>query len=254
MEIGLMYQALRDGEVDVISGFSTDGRIKGYNLKLLEDDKHYFPPYDAAPLVRLDVLRRYPELEQVFTRMKNLISNQEMIDMNYLADHEKQSPEQIARNFLKEKGLKADESNNRGPVVSIGSKNFTESFILAQIFRIMIENYTNLSVDLKLGFGGTKLLFGALENGDLDLYPEYTGTGFLVILQPEEETRKYYIRNQNALWSFLQQEFGERYQLTWMPQLGFNNTFALMMRMDQAGNLKVNSLSDLAAYQQEMNQ
>ena len=74
MEIGLMYQALQSRKVDVISGFSTDGRIRAYDLRVLEDDLNYFPPYYAAPLVRQATLQRYPALRPVFELIADKVS------------------------------------------------------------------------------------------------------------------------------------------------------------------------------------
>jgi len=70
MEIGLMYEALRSKKVDVISGFSTDGRIAAYDLRVLDDNKNYFPPYYAAPLAREDILLEFPELREIFKKIR----------------------------------------------------------------------------------------------------------------------------------------------------------------------------------------
>ncbi|MGB5931173.1 MAG: glycine betaine ABC transporter substrate-binding protein, partial [Cyclobacteriaceae bacterium] len=108
LEIGLMYQALKNKKVDLISGFSTDGRIVAYNLRPLEDDKAYFPPYYAAPLIRTETLQQYPELREVMNKLANRISDDQMIRMNYLADQEKMGTYRIAREFLDSLGLRTD--------------------------------------------------------------------------------------------------------------------------------------------------
>ena len=74
MQIGLVYNALQAGEMDVVLGYSTDGRIKSYDLVVLEDDKRLFPPYDASPVATFEVLEAYPELNEVLTKLKNTIS------------------------------------------------------------------------------------------------------------------------------------------------------------------------------------
>src|SRR5699024_9981767 len=78
MNLGLVYRAAGTGNMDVVLAYSTDGRIKEYNLKLLEDDKKFFPPYDASPVIRDDVLERYPEIEDITKRLENQISTEEM--------------------------------------------------------------------------------------------------------------------------------------------------------------------------------
>ncbi|MTI21346.1 ABC transporter permease subunit [Fulvivirga sp. RKSG066] len=242
MEIGLMYDAVNNGNVDVISGFSTDGRIKAYNLISLEDDKNYFPPYHAAPLVRQETLAKYPGLEEALNGLKGKISNEEMTAMNFEVDQNRRSFESVANDFLSQKGYKTNIQRNGGDII-IGSKNFTESFLLAHIFKLVIENQTPYSVELKLGFGGTKLLFDALNTDQIDLYPEYTGTGLLVILK---EPKKDLLYQKDSVYNYVQTQFNEKYNLTWLEPLGFNNTFALMMRSDQANSMGVQSISDLS--------
>ncbi|MDN5204989.1 ABC transporter permease/substrate-binding protein [Fulvivirgaceae bacterium BMA10] len=248
LEIGLMYQAVKNKDVDVISGFSTDGRIKAYNLRNLIDDKHYFPPYYAAPMVRGATLRKYPELNEVFERIAGKISDEQMAKMNYEVDQNKKAPKAVAKAYLNEIGLKTDVQLDGDPVIVVGSKNFTENFILAEMFAYLIENYANLKVELKLGFGGTKLNIDALANGDIDLYPEYTGTGLLVLINPREEIRKSIIDDKDKVYDFVKEESRKQYDFEWLQPLGFNNTFALMMREEHARQLNIQSISDLSKY------
>ncbi|MCT4632918.1 MAG: glycine/betaine ABC transporter substrate-binding protein [Firmicutes bacterium] len=105
LDIGLKYQAIGNDEVDVINAFSTDGLIKEYNLKVLKDDKNYFPSYECATLVRKETLEKYPELKDVLNSMANAISDKEMQDLNYKVEKENALPEKVAEEFLKMKGL-----------------------------------------------------------------------------------------------------------------------------------------------------
>ncbi|MCG0276371.1 MAG: glycine/betaine ABC transporter substrate-binding protein [Thermosediminibacteraceae bacterium] len=105
MDPGLMYTAIDKGEVQVISAFATDGLLVRYNLKILEDDKRFFPPYHAAVLIRQDTLDKYPELEDVLNKLANKISNEEMQKLNYKVDGEGKDPSEVSKEFLKEKGL-----------------------------------------------------------------------------------------------------------------------------------------------------
>jgi osmoprotectant transport system permease protein len=105
MDPGLMYTAIHTGQVDSIMAYSTDGRIQAFNLKLLEDDQRAFPPYEAVPLTRVDVLKKHPELKKVFSNLSHLISDDEMIKMNYEVDYEGYLPRNVARNFLIQKGI-----------------------------------------------------------------------------------------------------------------------------------------------------
>ncbi|MFW6319299.1 MAG: glycine betaine ABC transporter substrate-binding protein, partial [Bacillota bacterium] len=89
----------------VINIFSTDGRLEEYNLKVLEDDLNFFPPYYAATLVREEILDEYPELEAVLAMMDGLISNEDMTYMNYRVEINNDDPKVVAREFLEEKDL-----------------------------------------------------------------------------------------------------------------------------------------------------
>lgn len=243
MEIGLMYDAVKNGDVDVISGFSTDGRIKAYDLISLIDDQNYFPPYHAAPLVTMEVLHEYPEVVKSLNLLGDMITNEDMAAMNYQVDQQRKSFEEVARQFLEAKGFELVKSRN-GADITIGAKNFTESFILAHMFKLIIEAQTSKSVDLKLGFGGTKLLFDALQSREIDLYPEYIGTGLLVILKASDLEEVVY--DKDSVYLYVQEEFNDKYGLHWLHPLGFNNTFALMMRKAHAREIGVKRISDLS--------
>ncbi|TRX62697.1 ABC transporter permease subunit [Fulvivirga sp. M361] len=246
MEIGLMYLALKNGKVDLISGFSTDGRIEAFGLTILEDDKNYFPPYHAAPLVRRDMIQRYPDAAKALAMLSDKISDSDMSAMNFLVDEKQQNIREVARDFLKNLGLNTSVERKGQADIIIGSKSFTENFLLAEMFKLVIENYTGLTVELKLGFGGTKLLFDAMNEGHIDLYPEYTGTGLLVILQPEGAVLQKILYEKQEVLDYVQQKFQEKYNMEWLPPLGFNNTHAIMMRKKEADRLGIQKISDLS--------
>lgn len=248
LDPGLMYQAIQSKKVDVISGFSTDGRIKAYDLMVLEDDKNYFPPYDAVPIVRNETLSQYPQLKSSLDELSGQLSDDVMTQLNYQVDQLQKPIKEVARSFVEQLGMTTTiEREGNGDIV-IGSKNFTEQYILAEILSIVIENSTNLDVDLKTGLAGTKICFDALVNGNIDLYPEYTGTGLLVILQPDEKTKNNILENPDQVLDYVREETQKRYDLTWLNALGFNNSYALMMRREQAENLGITSISDLKRY------
>ncbi|GMB00366.1 glycine betaine ABC transporter substrate-binding protein [Pelosinus sp. IPA-1] len=106
IDIGLKYEAIDSGQVDVINAFSTDGLLKKYDLKVLKDDKNFFPSYFAATVVRNDTLKKYPELEKILGRLDGKISEEEMIEMNYAVEKDKKDPKEVAKAFLVKKGLK----------------------------------------------------------------------------------------------------------------------------------------------------
>ncbi|MCC5464266.1 glycine betaine ABC transporter substrate-binding protein [Pelosinus baikalensis] len=105
MDPGLTYAAVRDKKVDVIDGFSTDGRIVAFNLKVLEDDKKFFPPYYAAPIIREDTLKKHPEIADALKLLAGKLNETEMAKLNAKVDLEKQDPKAVAKEWLQSKGL-----------------------------------------------------------------------------------------------------------------------------------------------------
>ena len=249
MEISLMYRALYTREVDVIDGFSTDGRIKEFNLYSLEDDKGYFPPYYAVPLLNTATLDRHPELKNCLNLLEGTMSDSIMAILNYRIDGAKDELKDVANDFLKSIGIYAnpDAGNHDKPDIIIGSKAFTENFLLAHIFAQIIENRTNLKTKLQLGFGGTKLAFDALRYGEIDIYPEYTGTAYLVLLNKQPSEIESF-NNPDSLYLSVKENLMKFHGISTMGSLGFNNTFALMMRKSHADSLDIKTISELSSY------
>lgn len=105
MDPGLTYAACRDGKVDVIDAFSTDGRIPAFNLKVLKDDKKFFPPYYAAPVIREDTLKKHPEIADVLNLLAGKLDDKQMSILNAKVDLEKKDAKDVAREWLKSQGL-----------------------------------------------------------------------------------------------------------------------------------------------------
>ncbi|MBW4449101.1 MAG: ABC transporter substrate-binding protein [Spirirestis rafaelensis WJT71-NPBG6] len=105
MELGLIYRALLQKQVDMINGNSTDGQIARLGLVVLKDDKQYFPPYEAAPIVRQATLKKYPEVKKAIAQLSGRITADEMRQLNYLVEGELQDIKDVVRQFRKSKGL-----------------------------------------------------------------------------------------------------------------------------------------------------
>jgi osmoprotectant transport system permease protein len=102
---GLRYTALKNHKSDVIDAFSTDGLLKTFNLKVLKDDQHFFPPYYAVPIIKEETLKEHPELKKVINSLSGKLTDEKMRELNYKVDSLKQSPAKVAKDFLKEEGL-----------------------------------------------------------------------------------------------------------------------------------------------------
>jgi osmoprotectant transport system substrate-binding protein len=105
MDLGLIYRALLDRKVDIVAGNSTDGLIDALGLVALDDDLHYFPPYDAVPVLRQSILAENPELRTVLAELAGKVSASEMRRMNYAVDARLNDPAEVIREFRKSKGL-----------------------------------------------------------------------------------------------------------------------------------------------------
>ena len=105
LDLGLLYRALLEKQVDLVAGNSTDGLLSARDLATLEDDKHYFPPYEAVPVVRGDTLARYPAARAALLELGGKINDAEMRKLNYEVDGEHRDIADVAREFLHAKGL-----------------------------------------------------------------------------------------------------------------------------------------------------
>ncbi len=105
MDLGLLYRAIEQRQVDIIAGNSTDGPIQPLHLTVLADDRHYFPPYDAVPLFREDSYRRWPQMRTAVAELAGKINAQEMQAMNEAVDGQHRDPAEVVREFRAKKGL-----------------------------------------------------------------------------------------------------------------------------------------------------
>ena len=130
----------------------------------------------------------------------------------------------------------------RGRTIVVGSKNFTEQIILGELLAQQIEAHTALRVDRRLNLGGTLICHKALLAGQLDLYAEYTGTALAAILgeRPTQDTE--------AVYRTVRDAYRARFDFDVGPPLGFNNTFAIVVRGEDAQKLKLSTISDLAPH------
>ncbi len=128
-------------------------------------------------------------------------------------------------------------SCSRNGTIVVGSKNFTEQVVLGEIAAQQLERKLHIRVERKLNLGGTLLTHEAIVKGDIDIYPEYTGTGSSVVLKetiPEDPVRAYMV---------VKDEYLKRFGLVWLPPLGFNDTFAMVVRTEDGQRLGLPELS-----------
>ena len=125
--------------------------------------------------------------------------------------------------------------------VVLASKPMTEQFIIAQMLKTLIEKETDIKVEYKEGIGGgTSAIHPAMEAGEIDLYPEYTGTGWMFVLKKE------LINDPKKLYSEVKKEYEKTYGIVWSELYGFNDTFGIAMKKELAKKLNIKTYSDLA--------
>ncbi len=243
MAIGLTHEALRDGDVDVAMGFKTDGKIDELDLVNLEDDLGFFPVYNAAPVIREEMLEEYPEIEDVLGEIAPELDTETIRELNYRVDIEGYEPDEVAEEWLLEEGFIEEEPPEPGegePVV-IGSKEFSEQQTLGQISLLALE-HAGIPVEDSTNLGGTDVNRTALDEGDTHLYWEYTGTAWLTFFEEEEV-----ISDPDELYQLVR-ERDEEAGLIWLDYAPLNNVYTIMMREEHADELGIETISELAEW------
>ena len=105
MDMGLLARSLKEKQVDITAGNSTDGLIYAFDFYVLEDDRHYFPPYEAVPVIREEMLNQHPEVKQALDELSGKITDEDMRELNYAVDGQHRNPTDVVREFLNKKGL-----------------------------------------------------------------------------------------------------------------------------------------------------
>ncbi len=249
MSIGLTYKALRSEQVDVAMGFATDGRIDAFGFIALEDNKQFFPVYNPAPVIRQTVLSKHPDIRDALAPLTEKLTTETMRKLNKRVDVKHKDAKQVALNWLQQQELikKQRESEKEGdsaekPTITVGGKNFTEQYILAQMAAALLEQ-AGYDVDLRTGVGSV-IARKSLINDQIDLYYEYTGTAYTVF---HDQNDPEIMRDPAKVYNWVKDKDKEE-GLIWLDRVDFNNTYTLLMRESHAKELGIKSISDLAGH------
>ncbi|MCB0063835.1 MAG: SH3 domain-containing protein [Caldilineaceae bacterium] len=239
------YTNLVNGNCDVAQGMATDGRVAAWQLRSLEDTLDFFHFYQPAPVMRAELLDTYPDLPDVLNGVMGALDRETMTMLNaqvtlgadgLVESGDEEAVEDVVFQFLTR--------NNfiKPPAIRVGSKEFTEQLILGKLLVLLLRD-AGYEVEDLTGFGGTPQIRAAVEAGELDIYPEYTGTatsvhhGIPVTALPTTAQRAF------ALARSLDAPAG----LIWLDPLPFNNTYTLLVRQELFDS-GIETLGDLAAY------
>lgn len=135
---------------------------------------------------------------------------------------------------------------SKGNTIVVSSKNYNEALILGNMFASIIENNTDLNVERKLNLGGTNVAFEAITNDEVDLYAEYTGTGYVTIMKKEA------ISDTQKVYDEMKKYYNDELNISVLEPLGFNNTYAMAVRKDTAEKYNLKTCSDLAKVSNEL--
>ena len=153
-----------------------------------------------------------------------------------------------SKNASSESTTEAAKKQEAAAPIKIATKPMTEQFILGEMLKLVIEDTTDYSVELTKGIGGgTNNIMPAMESGDFDLYPEYTSSGYIMVLKHDSDGI-----SDEDMWKQLQKEYKDKYAMSWIGQYGFNNTYALIIREEAAKKYNLTKTSQLADVSHEL--
>ena len=153
-----------------------------------------------------------------------------------------------SKNASSESTTEAAKKQEAAAPIKIATKPMTEQFILGEMLKLVIEDTTDYSVELTKGIGGgTNNIMPAMESGDFDLYPEYTSSGYIIVLKHDSDGI-----SDEDMWKQLQKEYKDKYDMSWIGQYGFNNTYALIIREEAAKKYNLTKTSQLADVSDEL--
>lgn len=245
MEANETYNNLRTASCDVAEGYSTDGRIQAWGFTNLADPLAFFPFYNPTPVARQEILDAYPEIADLINSLWQTLDNAAMTELNarvdigadgILANGDEETIEDVAYNYLVSKRL------IKPAAIKVGSKEFNEQLLLGKMIVLLLQG-AGYEVEDKTGLGGSPAVRAALENGEIDLYPEYTGTAtslhhnLPVSALPADAKRTY----------LLAKSLDTPKNLVWLDPAPLNNTFTLMVGQRLIDE-NIVTLEDLAAY------
>lgn len=240
-----VYDGLRNGDCDVAEGYSTDGRIPTWDFTVLDDSLAFFPFYNPAPVVRQEVLGQNPEIAPILNALSPLLDNETMQRLNarvdlgadgVLGNGDEATPKEVAVDFLTDVGLL------KPPPIVVSSKNYSQQLILGQILIQLLQDAGYDVID-QTGIGASNAVRLALENGEIDLYFELTGSALSVYHDLPAEALPTSAQRSYELARSLDKDRG----IVWLDSGEFNNTYAILTTEALAGQ-GVNTLDELADY------
>jgi osmoprotectant transport system permease protein len=217
----LIPPAVKNGQCDVGIVYSTAGLITKNDLKVLEDDKEAFGAYTPAPTIKTTNLSKYPTLQQDLQGLTDALDTETITELNAKVDVDKEDLDQVAADFLTEKGLLGTDTSKSKGKIAVGSKLDTEAKLLGTMLAKTLES-KGYDVSTKIPTGNTDITRTALVNGDIDIYWEFTSSGLNLVEQspigdPQEAYEKV-------------KQLDAANGITWLDSATMNDTYALAVK------------------------
>ena len=227
--------ALKRGQVDAADLFTTDPSISANGFVVLEDDQHMFAAQNIVPIIAKDKVT--DGVKTVLNGIQAKLTTDGLIEMNSKVSNEKQDPAAVAKAWLADNGLDASGTSAKGVSLTVGSANFPENVILAEIYAGALEAQ-GATIEKKLNIGSREKYYPALKAGSLDLFPEYTGTILTYIDKTSDATTPddVYAALAKALPS----------NLIALDKAEAQNSDAVVVAKETADKFKLKTIADLA--------
>ncbi len=241
---GLKYSGLQEGDLDVTTCFGTDGQISAMNLRVLEDDAGFWPPYNVAPVIDNALIVQDPYIAVILNAVMAALDGPTMSQLNWEVDGNEQEPADVAFEFFYSAIVDTipTELPDPGDVsISVSSKQFTEQLLLGNMMALLLQEYGYDATYTPLG--STAAAHEALVAGEIDVYAEYTGTGYLTHLGMEYSSDM----TSGEIYKSVSDAYMEQWNLMWLEPSAFNNTYCLAITEARAEELGVVTVSDLQA-------
>ena len=238
-EDALVYNEVDSGSCTFGSIFATDGRVGALGLTVLEDDENFFPPFNGSLNVRTEVLDENPDIAELFAPIAESLDDETMVALNAQVDDPDggEDPEDVAREWLDDNPID-DSIDLSGVSLTVGSKEFTEQLILGYITKFALEDAGAEASD-QIGLVGSTTVREALTSGEIDLYWEYLGTGWVTYLGNESGIPD--VQEQFEAVRDADLENG----ITWLEPAPFNNTYAIAMTDEASEELGITKISEI---------
>jgi osmoprotectant transport system permease protein len=236
----LSFAAVTSGSININECYTTDPSILVDNFVLLTDTKNAFPPYNPAPIIRDSTLGKSSDIQTTLDALESHLTTASQTNLIKAVSLDHQSVHDVAQGFLQQQNLLSSPSTaGAGIKLTIGSKNDPDGQLLAEMYSLLLANQ-GFDVTTKLALGQTPVLSKAIQSGQIDIYPEFTGTGLSIGSLPNTtDPQTAY----NEVKSYYEQQF----HITWLAAaFNLNDSYGYCTSKANASKYHLTSIGDLA--------